>query len=56
MRTSLFWGVTQRAVRTRYRCCGTTYRFHFQGSINQAILGFLNLVEGTDILTLILDP
>jgi hypothetical protein len=27
-----FWGVTQRRVVIIYRCFGTTYRSHFQGS------------------------
>jgi len=39
LRTAFFWVITQRVVVTFYRCCGTTYRSHFQGS---RIPGFLD--------------
>jgi len=32
LRTALFWVITQRVVVISYRCCGTTYRSHLQGS------------------------
>ena len=46
-RTSLFWNITQRVMVIPYRHCGTTYRFHLQGSI---ILGYCTLEDGTDRL------
>jgi hypothetical protein len=32
LRTTLFWIITKRVVVISYRCYGTTYRYHFQGS------------------------
>jgi hypothetical protein len=32
MRSALFWDFTQRIMIVSYRCCGTTYRSHIQGT------------------------
>jgi hypothetical protein len=45
LRSTLFWGITQRVVVVLYRRFGTTYQFHLQRSSNPRrkayFLGFL---------------
>jgi hypothetical protein len=39
MRIALFWVITQRVVVISYRCFGTTYRFHLQGTLKIGQIG-----------------
>jgi len=51
MRTALFWVIMQRVVVIPYRCFGTTYRSHLQGSEILLIpQGFSIFEDGTDRL------
>jgi len=42
MRFALFWDFTQPIMVVSYRCFGTTYRFHIQGT---------TIEDGTDKLS-----
>jgi hypothetical protein len=42
LRTALFGDITQRPMVILYRCFGTTYRSHLQGSISPILLGVLD--------------
>jgi hypothetical protein len=52
--SAVFWTVTQRVVVVLYRCFGTNYRIHRQGSIIQVLAlasWFLTLDDGSDVLS-----
>jgi len=38
LRSSVFWDVTQRVLLVSYRCFGTTYWSHLQGSRRTMVL------------------